>query len=266
VADLSIEEIRAGSAGCFIGCDLRYFPVVDSTNRMAADLPPDDWTSGTILLADFQAAGRGRSGRSWVAPPGSSVMLSLLLRRNRHIEPADYVMMMALAVQDAVSSATGLGPRLKWPNDVLVRGRKVAGILGEWKDRQGDDRVILGVGVNVNFGDRIGAYLPQTATSLDQEIGHEVSREQVAAAIIRSLDLWYRSLTQRPDNVFEAWVAALDVTRLPISVQDSGTTWDGIALGVRRDGGLLVETSNGNVRCVYAGDVSVRHPGGFTAH
>jgi BirA family biotin operon repressor/biotin-[acetyl-CoA-carboxylase] ligase len=265
VTNLSIEDIRLRIAGCSIGHDLRYFSVVDSTNRVAAELPPGDWAPGTVILADFQEAGRGRSGRSWTAPAGTSVMLSLLLPRERSIASADYVMMMALAVRDAVSGATNLTARLKWPNDVLVGDRKVAGILGEWSSRQGDDRVILGVGINVNFGDSVGSELPETATSLDAEVGHALSREEVAAGLICSLDLWYRGLTHRSDDVFEAWAAALDLAGLPISIQDSGTTWNGIALGVRRDGGLLVESSNGNVRCVYAGDVSVRHTRGFTA-
>jgi BirA family transcriptional regulator, biotin operon repressor / biotin---[acetyl-CoA-carboxylase] ligase len=265
VADLSIDDLRSRIAGCSIGRDLRYFSVVDSTNRVAADLPPGEWVPGSIILADYQAAGRGRSGRSWTAPPGTSVMLSLLLPQDRGIASTDYVMMMALAVRDAVSGATSLAAHLKWPNDVLVGNRKVAGILGEWSSRQGDERVILGVGINVNFGDSIGVELPDTATSLDAEVGHPLSREEVTAGVICCLDLWYRGLTHRPDDVFDAWAAALDLTGLPISVQDAGTTWNGIALGVRRDGGLLVESSDGNVRCVYAGDVSVRHPGGFTA-
>jgi BirA family biotin operon repressor/biotin-[acetyl-CoA-carboxylase] ligase len=264
VTDLSIDDIRSRVVGCSVGRDLRYFPVVDSTNRVAADLPPGDWSSGTTVLADFQEAGRGRSGRSWVAPTGTSLMLSVIFRREPEVAPADYVMMVALAARDAIVGATDMDVHLKWPNDLLAHDRKVAGILGESSTQNGIDRVILGVGINVNFGDAAGDILPDTATSLDRATGRTISREELAAGLIRSLDLWYRGLTHRSDDIFDAWAAALDTVGLPVSIQDSGTTWNGIALGVQRDGGLLVETNDGSVRCVYAGDVSVRHPKGYT--
>jgi BirA family biotin operon repressor/biotin-[acetyl-CoA-carboxylase] ligase len=264
VADLSIDDIRLRITGCLLGRDLRYFSVVDSTNRVAADLPPGEWASGTIVLADYQEAGRGRSGRSWIAPPGTSVMLSVILQRDPAIATADYVMMMALAARDAIGASTNVDVRLKWPNDLLVRDRKVGGILGESSNQKGVDRVILGVGINVNFGDSVHTFLSSTATSLDLAAGHTLSREMVAAELIRSVELWYRGLTRRPNDIFDAWAAALDTAGIPVSIRDSETTWNGIALGVQRDGGLLVETSDGRVRCVYAGDVSVRHPRGFT--
>ncbi len=264
VAELSIDDIRARTVGGFFGRDLRYFRVIDSTNRLLADLPPGKWSSGTVALADFQEAGRGRSGRSWLALPGTSVMLSVIFQREPMISPADYAMMFALAARDGVEASTGLKVDMKWPNDLMFGAKKVAGILGESNQQGGIHRVILGVGINVNFGDLPGETLPEVATALDLAIGHTVAREDVAVGVIRALELCYRSLTHRPDDVFGAWATALDTVGLDITVIESGTTWNGTALGVQRDGGLLVETSDGNVRCVYAADVSVRHPGAFT--
>jgi BirA family transcriptional regulator, biotin operon repressor / biotin---[acetyl-CoA-carboxylase] ligase len=264
VSDLSIDDIRSRTAGCALGRDLRYLPVVDSTNRVAADLPPGQWSTGTVVLADYQAAGRGRAGRTWVAPPGTSVMLSVIFARQNHISPADYVMMAALAARDAINATTQIDVRLKWPNDLLAGNLKVGGILGELSMQNGVHRVILGMGINVNFGDSALTVLPDTATSLDLLAGHPIEREKVAGGLIGCLDLWYRGLTHRPDDIFDAWAAALDTVGLPVSVQDSGTTWNGIALGVQRDGGLLVETNDGSVRSVHAGDVSIRHPRDYT--
>lgn len=264
MADLSIADIRKRLAGSSVGRDLRYFPVVDSTNRIATDLPPGEWSTGTVILADFQEAGRGRAGRTWVAPAGTSVMLSVIFRREQSIAPVDYVMMAALAVRDAIRDTAHIDVRLKWPNDLLACDRKVAGILGESSNQNGVERIILGVGINVNFGDAVGELLPETAISLDLAARRPIVREEVAAGLIRCLDLWYRGLTHRPDEVFHAWAAALATVGLPVAIQDPGTTWNGIALGVQRDGGLLVETSEGHVRCVYAGDVSIRHSRGFT--
>lgn len=265
MSDLSIAKIRGLVADCSIGQDLRYLPVVDSTNRIIADLCPGDWSSGTVILANFQEAGRGRSGRSWLAPPGTSVMLSIIFQRLASVAPADYVMLAALAARDAIARAAGIEVQLKWPNDVLIGDKKVAGILGESSQQRGIERLILGVGMNVNFGDSHRDTLPETATSLDFEVGRVLDRDELAAALIRSFDLWYRSLTHRPDDIFDVWSAALDIAGLPVSIQDSGTAWSGTALGVQRDGGLLVETDDGEVRCVYAADVSVRRRGGSFA-
>lgn len=264
MVELSIQNIRSRINGCVIGRDLRYFPVIDSTNRYLADLGPGDWTSETVVLADFQEAGRGRSGRSWLAPAGTSVMLSVIFQRERAVAPADYIMMFALAARDAVQVAVGLDVHLKWPNDLLVGGKKFAGVLGESSHQDGIDRVILGVGINANFGHARSQILPENATALDLASGHPIVREDVVVGLIRSLDLWYRGLTHRPDDVFGEWAAALDTVGRKVTVRESGTTWNGTALGVQRDGGLLVETSTGSVRSVYAADVSVLHAGAFT--
>jgi BirA family transcriptional regulator, biotin operon repressor / biotin---[acetyl-CoA-carboxylase] ligase len=266
VTGLSIEIVRSKVVGCSVGRDLRYLSVVDSTNRVLADLPPGEWSSGTVLLADFQQAGRGRSGRSWHAPAGTSVILSVIFQREPTIVAPDYTMMFALAVRDALETASGLDVRLKWPNDLMLDRKKVAGMLGESSRQRGIDRVILGVGINVNFGRHSTDTLPEGATALDIASGRELAREDVAVALIRSVDLWYRSLTHRADDVFGAWASALETVGLEVSIHESGTTWNGTALGVQRDGGLLVETSDGRARCVYAADVSLRHPGAFTGH
>ncbi len=264
MTELSTTDILSRIEGCSIGRDLRYFPVIDSTNRFLAGLPTGEWSSGTVALADFQESGRGRSGRSWLAPAGTSVMLSVIFQREPAIPPADYTMMFSLAVRDAVESAAALEVGLKWPNDVMISGSKVAGILGESSRQDNRDRVILGVGINVNFRGVPSGLFPENAAALDLATGHDIAREDVVVGLIRSLNLWYRGLTHRPDDTFGAWAAALDTVGLYVTIRESGTTWNGTALGVQRDGGLLVETSDGNARCVYAADVSVRHTGAFT--
>ncbi len=256
---LRIDELRMMIGTDAIGSDLQYREVVDSTNRVAAALTPARWKPGTVVLADYQTAGRGRLGRSWHAPAGSSVMLSVLLQRDSSISPADYVMMAALSVRDAVSETLGVVPEIKWPNDVLLRNRKVAGILCELSVQDSVERVIVGIGINVRFGLFGPESLPEGGTSLDIESGSPIEREAVILALIRALNLWYRGLTHRPDSVFNAWAAALQTIGRTVVVKTATDAWTGTALGVRRDGGLLVETPDGHVRSVYAADVSVRH-------
>jgi BirA family biotin operon repressor/biotin-[acetyl-CoA-carboxylase] ligase len=258
-SDLDPEVLRMRFAQSEIGHDLRYFDVVGSTNQVASALPSGHWSTGTIVMADFQQAGRGRSGRSWQSPPGASVMMSVIFEKSDAIALGEYVMAGALSVRDAVERAAGISAELKWPNDVLVSGRKVSGILGEFSTQGGRQRVTLGIGINVTASAEFLAVLPDGATSLEVELGRAVDRTGVAMALITALNLWYRDLTHRPDAVFDAWAAALQTIGRPVVVVAGNDAWAGTALGVRRDGGLLVETDDGRVQSVYAGDVSVRH-------
>jgi BirA family biotin operon repressor/biotin-[acetyl-CoA-carboxylase] ligase len=261
---LDVDAIRRATEGLTIGRDLRYFPSVDSTNRIAADLPAGTWDTGTVVLADFQQAGRGRSGRSWLAPPGTSVLASVLFQPRAAIPAGDYIMLASLAVLDAVRQSAGIQPRLKWPNDVLIHGRKVAGILGEHAGSGTDERVILGIGINVTSGSAGGDELPETATTLERETSGPVSRENVTIGLLQALDLWYRVVTHQADGVHRAWAGALDTVGRPVLVQDSTGTWTGTAIGARRDGGLVVRDGGGRTRTVYAADVSIRDAKGFT--
>jgi len=253
---LNVERIQSAIADSSIGADLRYFPEVDSTNRVAREFR-GEWRHGTVILTDYQEAGRGRRGRIWTAPPRSSVLLSAVLRPPAHVRPVDTVMVAGLSVADSVRRETGLSVALKWPNDVLVGGRKVCGILAEG-ERQEGSWIILGVGINGNFDPREHEGIPESATSLLQELGRAVDREALTVTLLKSLDLWYHSLTHNPDDVFSAWASRLHTVGRPVTVVDQSGAWHGVATGVSRDGGLLVRDDTGEVRTVYAADVSIR--------
>lgn len=261
---LRVDAIRQRVEGLLIGSDLRYYPVVESTNGIARDLLADDWQNGTAILTDFQEVGRGRQGRSWVAPPGSSLLMSVVVMMPEGALVGDSVMLGALAVADSVTEVTGLSLELKWPNDVLAGSRKVCGILAESSYQGSQTCVILGMGINVNFDPQDHPAIPETATTLQKELGRPVSREALAVALFNRLDLWYRCLTQDAEAVYSAWASRLQTLGAPLLVVDGSGTWEGIATGVRRDGGLLVRDNNGVTRSVYAADVSIRRPGGFT--
>lgn len=254
-----MARIAQATSGLAIGSELRYFPEVDSTNRLAAELAPGHWRSGTILLTDFQTGGRGRRGRRWIAPAGTSLLLSLFLDLGGLPAPPEAMMMAALAVADAVSEHTSLNCDLKWPNDVLVCGRKCCGVLAEYLGTE-PGRLIIGIGINVNFDPQI-AGLPRTATTLSAQTGHPVSREDLAIRLCKWLDLWYRSFTVSPDDVFVAWASRLDIVDRSVQVSDSDGSWSGVVTAVRRDGALTARRDDGVVRTLYAADVSVRTEG-----
>jgi BirA family biotin operon repressor/biotin-[acetyl-CoA-carboxylase] ligase len=255
---LDIDRVAHGVATLSLRPHLVYVPSADSTNRVARDLPEGAWHHGTSILTDFQEAGRGRQGRGWVSPPGTSLLLSIVLVPPPHVSPPDIVMAAALAVADTVASVTGLPAALKWPNDVLVGGKKVCGILAEYADEGSRRRAILGIGLNVNFDPATEGIAD--ATGLSAELGAPLDRESCAISLFRALDMWYGALTEDSDSVFAAWEARLETVGRQVVVIESKVTWQGIAIGVARNGGLRVEDGDGNTRVVYAGDVSVRTP------
>jgi BirA family biotin operon repressor/biotin-[acetyl-CoA-carboxylase] ligase len=169
-------------------------------------------------------------------------------------------MLAGLAITDAVIDVTRLPVSLKWPNDVLCRDHKVCGILTE----SATGCVILGIGINVNL-DPTEYGFPETATTLEKELGRAVSREDLAVALFKRLDIWYRSLTQGPSLVYGAWAARLSTVGSRVQVVDRQGTWQGVATGVRRDGGLIVRRADGQVDTVYAADVSIRRTQDFTS-
>jgi BirA family transcriptional regulator, biotin operon repressor / biotin---[acetyl-CoA-carboxylase] ligase len=261
-AHLDLDALRSRLRDRRAGADLRFVAEVDSTNRIAAELPAGAWRNGTAIFTDFQTAGRGRRGRAWHAPRGSAVLASTLFEPVRAAEPASYTMLASLAVADAVESAAGVPAGIKWPNDVQVRGRKVAGILVELVGDGDDRRVIIGTGINVNM---TAPDLPPgvPATSLALEAHCEVAREAVAAALLDALATWYGVLTRAPDMLWSAWKTRLTMLGATLDIHEGTTVWSGVALEVQPDGGLVVVDGNGARHVVFAADVSVRTRGGL---
>ena len=250
-----------------MGSQLLYWPELDSTNRVARDLAPNEWGHGTVVLTDAQHAGRGRLGRQWMSPRASSLLFSLILVLDRDEIAPDLIMVSALSIRDTLSRY-GLQPELKWPNDVLIGGRKVCGILAE-NSPQGDQRrLIIGVGLNVNFDPCSISGLGDFATSLQNEVGHQVEREPLMMELLNSFEVWYRIVTREPLDVFAEWSAEVCVVGRSILVTEAAGAWPGTMSKVQRDGALVVRDQTGKDRIVYAGDVSIRpaRQGGTSAH
>lgn len=249
---LELKRVAAVLRTSPIGHQIHYRPSVDSTNLLARQL---DLPHGAVVMADYQAAGRGRRGRSWRAPANTSLLLSIVLH-TPGVSAGDVMMAVALSVADAIASETGLPVDLKWPNDIVVRGRKLCGILAEHDTGSGN--IVIGIGVNVNFIPDAADPITANATSVLRELGQPVDRESLALTLFTRLNLWYRMLTERADAVYDAWVARLAVVGKSLEVHDSSGIWCGTAVGVQRDGALRVRADRGEVRALYAADVSVR--------
>lgn len=241
---------------------------VDSTQAVAFTLAAEGAAAGTVVVADSQAAGRGRRGRPWVDEPGASLLASIVLRPR--LEPArlpGLSLAAGIAVAEALTRSAGVSPRLKWPNDVLLGGRKVAGILLESRieaapashPRSGLPAPVTTVlGVGVNLAQRVfPTELAGRATSVWLVTGRLVDRDSMLAALLDALGDWGRRLERDGfAPVRERWRALADTLGRTVSVD--GVT--GRAVDVDASGALVVDDAEGRRRLVYAGDVGEGAP------
>lgn len=251
LAGLSLGEIRRGLRTEAVGGHIFLYGEVDSTNARCVELARAGASHGTVVLADAQTAGRGRQGRAWFSPPGVNAYISVLLRpRLRARDLGVFSLIASLALADAVRDFGG-DPAIKWPNDVLVDGKKIGGALGEALVH-GDavQGVVLGVGVNLKV-DRaaLAAALGPTgafATSLAAVTGREVDRNAFVAAYLNHLEDWVRVWdAEGPEAVLTAWKSREILTGRRVQVREPGGTYQGRAVGITEAGALVVEDTLG---------------------
>jgi BirA family biotin operon repressor/biotin-[acetyl-CoA-carboxylase] ligase len=224
--------------------------VVDSTQRVAFALAEEGAADRTVVVADTQTAGRGRRGRPWRDEPGASVLASILVRPRLAVSDLPKLSLAtALAVADAIEAVAGLVVRVKWPNDILVNGRKIAGILLE--SRVAPAPVVV-VGIGVNLGQR--AFPPEltTATSVRMESGRTVDREAMLDAMLAAFDGWRATLEgQGFAPVRARWLEVADTIGRAVSSEDCA----GIAVDLDVDGALVVRDHAGRLHHVIAGEL-----------
>lgn len=262
--DLTPERIQARLRTEVIGRSLRVLTEVRSTNDLAMEEGRRGAPEGLAILADRQTGGRGRRGRAWESPAGLGLYTSILLRPECPAAKAPVLTLLAgLATGEAMGEVAGLPVRLKWPNDVLVGGRKAAGILAEMAGA--DERVshvVIGIGINVNQGPGdFPAPLLATAGSLFLATGRLTARSELAAALYNSLDRWYRVFRAgRIEAILAAGRERSATLGHAVEVLEGGGRWRGRAVDLDDDGALLVREEGGALRRVLAGDVSIRAP------
>jgi len=214
---------------------------------------------GTLVVADEQTAGKGRLGRKWLAPAGTSLLLSLLFRPDLAPYQAQRLTMIcSLAIADAIEGLTGLPVGLKWPNDIFIHGKKAGGILTESGTTGGRlDYIVVGMGLNVNLAISTIPELKDIATSLSQELGQQVSRLELLWKILEGIETRYNSL-RRGESPHEEWAARLINLGRQVQVATPQGVLVGWAEGVNADGALILRTPDGQRKWILAGDVTLR--------
>jgi BirA family biotin operon repressor/biotin-[acetyl-CoA-carboxylase] ligase len=254
------ESLQRTLAGTLFGSNVRYYPVTGSTNVEAHTLARGGAPEGTLVLAEEQTAGRGRRGRSWVAPAGSSLLFSLLFRPGLPPDRAQYLTMLcSLAILDAVTPLTGTPIQLKWPNDLVSGTRKLAGILTEVSAAGSRlDYVIVGIGLNVNWRPETAPELQDIATGLSLLAGHSLDRLPLLVDILRGVEARYRRLQAGESPQLE-WARRLATLGKPVTVQTATGDVSGFAESVDETGALIVRTSDGRSVSLLEGDVVLAH-------
>ena len=232
---------------------------IDSTNLWIKRLAKEGAPEGTLALAEFQSAGRGRLGRSWEVPEGTSVMMSILLRPKFEPQYAPTLtLVMGMAVAKAVKSL-GFDVSIKWPNDVVVSHKKICGILTEMGVRDGKiDYAVIGVGINVNIKE-FPEEMVDKATSLYLESGKEFDRSQIPGLVMEAFEKYYEKFAATCDlsGLKEEYESILANYNQPVRVL-AKEPYEGVARGITDGGELLVEKTDGTIVAVSAGEVSVR--------
>lgn len=258
---LDVDAIKHDLSTRVLGQSLVYMQSIGSTNDIAKQLAEAGEAEGAIVLTDYQTAGRGRLARSWVAPARSSVLMSILLKpRLRPDQIGRLTMAASLGACAAIQTETELNAQIKWPNDILVNGKKCAGILAESvMGANLAEYVIVGLGANVNFSVTSVVGIPANATTIADELGREFSRERLVIALLSEIERYYLRLSWGDAERLRAeWKSRLATLGQNVSARDGNRVVEGIAQDVDVDGALLVREEDGAIERLIAGDVTLR--------
>lgn len=268
------EELDSLMHTRWAGKNIVYYDATDSTNLRIRELGDAGAPHGTLAVADRQTAGRGRRGRSWESPPGSSIYMSILLRPDIPPDRAPMLtLVMALSVAEGIrqcmetggDSGNSLEIQVKWPNDIIISGKKLAGILTEMSSQVDYiNHVTVGVGINVNRTE-FPEEIRETASSLCLECGHTVKRAPLIAAVMERLednyDIFLRTLDL--SGLLERYSALLVNRDREVMVLGTKEQYRAYALGINSTGELIVRREDGSTEEIFAGEVSVRGVYGY---
>jgi len=259
--DLLLPEEIWSKTDCFLlGNKIFYYSIIDSTNNEAKKLALSGAPSGSLVVAEGQTHGKGRLGREWSSSPGVGICASFILKPD--ITPPEaprITLLTAVAVAEAIWEKAHIVAMIKWPNDILIQGKKVCGILTEMSSEPDSvNYIIVGIGINVN-NDEFPEELQSKATSLKIEVGREINRIELMAGVLERMEYYYRSgLGPGFDKVIKRWRELSCNLGKAVKIIGRKEIFEGIALDVDSNGALIVKKDNGEIVKVLSGDVSLR--------
>ncbi|KZE66221.1 biotin--acetyl-CoA-carboxylase ligase [Fictibacillus phosphorivorans] len=261
---VTAEEVSLYTGNGTFGKKITYKSSVKSTQEIAHSLAREGAPEGSIVLADEQTGGRGRLGRAWQSPAGTGVWMSLILKPNIPLQKAPQLtLLIAVAASKAIEKVAGLEAEIKWPNDILIKGKKTAGILTELQaEADSIHSVIVGIGMNVNqqtehFSDEIA----QIATSLAIEGRQTYKRAEVIGVLLQEIETLYRQYLENGFGVIKLlWEARAFSLGKRITARSVTGSITGYAKGITEEGVLLLEDDRGQVHSIYSADIEIPSP------
>lgn len=260
MTSMSGESVKHAAQTRFIGSIVHYWEQVDSTNAALGRLLTEGAAEGTVVVADAQTAGKGRVGKPWFSPPGMNLHLSILLKPAIPATDAHfYTLIGSLAIVDALAFYK-VTAQVKWPNDVLVNDKKIAGVLAELHTTNGQvESLIIGIGINVNVSrnsiDHLYGDAAAGATSISEALGHFIDRNALAARVLENLERWhFQFLAQGKQTVVAEWQRRSFLGRR-VTIQEGGIRVEGVALNLDAEGCLVVTLDDGSTVHVREGEV-----------
>lgn len=253
------DDIRRGLGTRIFGREIHLLPEVASTNTLAMELAARGAPEGTVVLAEAQTAGKGRLGRKWISPRGN-IYVSAVLRPPVPAYKAPLLTLMAaVATAAAIRGAGGAPALIKWPNDILVAGRKVSGLLTEMSAEADRIRhIVLGIGIDVNMDpDLLPDEIRAITTTLAGETGQAIDRTELLRQLLRSLEHWYRVFLDDERRVLKEWESFNCTLGKRVAVSGQRELLEGLAEGIDREGRLVIRLDNGEARTLAAGDVTI---------
>ncbi len=254
------SDIKSGLKTSVIGKKIHVFPEISSTNTYALELASDGAAEGTVVIAETQSNGKGRLGRKWISPKGN-LYFSVILRPKIPLHKAPLSTLMgAVAVATAIRTVCQIPAAIKWPNDILISGRKVCGLLTEMSAEQDRIRhIVLGIGVDVNMEpDALPSDIRALTTTVAAEKGQKINRTALLLEILGELDHWYQVLLRDAAEVLKEWEKLNMTIGSRIAVSGAGEeVLEGSAQGIDNEGRLVVGLDDGTRRTVAAGDVTI---------
>lgn len=258
---LNREAVQSLLKTDWAGRNLVYLSTTDSTNTQAKKLGDQGAGHGTLVLAQEQTGGKGRRGRSWASSSDENIYMTILLRPDiAPVKAPMLTLVMAHSAARTIREQTGLKAQIKWPNDVIVGGKKVCGILTEMSaEIDYINHVVIGIGINTNMK-VIPEELREKATSLRLEQGGEIRRADLTAAIVERFESDYALFMETQDlsGLREQYMRLLANRGKEVRIHEVGEEYCGVALGINERGELLIEKEDGTVTEIFAGEVSVR--------
>jgi BirA family biotin operon repressor/biotin-[acetyl-CoA-carboxylase] ligase len=248
----------------YLGKVIHYQDELESTNTTLMELGDKGASEGTVVIADRQTAGRGRLGRSWISPPGSNLYISILFRPEiATTEASLFTLIASIALKELMLKIGIEEGAIKWPNDIQVNGKKVAGVLTEMRPRREVvDFIVVGIGVNINLSredmNNLMGNVAHIATSMKENLGKDLDRSKFAADLLLVLEKWHKIYREKgKSQILREWTERWSDFNKRVSVEYDGEYYEGTAIGIDGHGYLLVQTDDGEINQVIAGDVII---------